>query len=407
MNFLKYNERTMNILFYTSWEVSPEQGGTERITYTLAAELQKTYNFKCFSIYNKPIRNPRKDTPFIESKQIISDSFFEENLYQFIKKNKINIIINQGNFESAEAICNAIQKYGSTKLLTVHHYSPGAEEKFLNCHNLIYNIQNKKNITRNILLLILYPIAKLKKHYQIRTLYQKAYKYSDAVILLSEKFRDEFMRYAHISSSEKFHYIHNALSFNYFFNMKDYNMKQKEVLIVSRLDEIYKRISIALNIWKEVEQLEDLKEWKLTIVGHGDEYKEKYQKQISRLKLKRVSMQGLQDPTNYYKRASIFMMTSRSEGWGLTLTEAQQYGVVPLAFNSYSSLSDIITNNVNGIIIPNNDTKEYINKLIILMRNDELRKTLAQKAISTSHRFETKKICEQWKDLLLKVSSQE
>ena len=45
------------------------------------------------------------------------------------------------------------------------------------------------------------------------------------------------------------------------------------------------------------------------------------------------------------------MMTSSFEGWGLTLTEAQQYGCVPLAFHSFASLTDIITDKVNGFAI--------------------------------------------------------
>ena len=66
------------------------------------------------------------------------------------------------------------------------------------------------------------------------------------------------------------------------------------------------------------------------------------------------------NPEPYYNEASIFMMTSSFEGWGLTLTEAQQYGCVPLAFRSFASLTDIITDKVNGFAIPNDDISLYI-----------------------------------------------
>ena len=68
--------------------------------------------------------------------------------------------------------------------------------------------------------------------------------------------------------------------------------------------------------------------------------------------LKRVRFEGRQNPKRYYEEASIFMLTSSFEGWGLTLTEAQQFGCVPLAFYSYASLPDIITDGKNGFMIP-------------------------------------------------------
>jgi glycosyltransferase involved in cell wall biosynthesis len=51
-------------------------------------------------------------------------------------------------------------------------------------------------------------------------------------------------------------------------------------------------------------------------------------------------------------------MTSAYEGWGLTLTEAQQMGVVPIAFDSFGAVYDIIENEYNGLIIPNSTDKK-------------------------------------------------
>ena len=45
----------MNICFYTGKEVSPEIGGTERITASVASGLTKFYGFKCFSLYSLSI----------------------------------------------------------------------------------------------------------------------------------------------------------------------------------------------------------------------------------------------------------------------------------------------------------------------------------------------------------------
>ena len=97
------------------------------------------------------------------------------------------------------------------------------------------------------------------------------------------------------------------------------------------------------------------------------------------------------------------MMTSQSEGWGLTLTEAQQNGCVPLAFDTYASLHEIITDGYNGYIIPKDDLKGYVEQLKEIMRDDSLRKQLALTAINSSHRFEQNRIIEQWYNLLQNV----
>ncbi len=107
--------------------------------------------------------------------------------------------------------------------------------------------------------------------------------------------------------------------------------KHKVVLIVSRLDETQKRLSLALRIWKKVKQNPVADGWVMKIVGHGGDY-ELCENIIKNEDIPAVTLEGRQDPIPYYKEASIFMMTSRSEAWGLTLTEAQQMGVVPIAF---------------------------------------------------------------------------
>ena len=151
-----------------------------------------------------------------------------------------------------------------------------------------------------------------------------------------------------------------------------------------------------MKIWKQIESIHSLGDWRLTIVGHGEEYEMYYKNFVKRNYLKRVQFAGAQSPEPYYRRASILPLTSSFEGWGLTLTEAQQFGVVPIAFYSYASLTDIITNGENGFIIPNNDLNAFTKRIVSLMENDDLRKIMAYNAIKTSHRFSKEKICEDW-----------
>ena len=160
----------------------------------------------------------------------------------------------------------------------------------------------------------------------------------------------------------------------------------------TKREEKQKRISLALQIWELIENNPISKNWTLRIIGTGSDI-DKYKKIVE---LKHIVFEGRQNPEPYYQKASIFMMTSSFEGWGLTLTEAQQYGVVPLAFNSYASVSDIITDKYNGYLVSNNDINSYVKYLTLLMSDYDLRHRMALNCIESSKRFERQHICNQW-----------
>ena len=391
----------MNILFYTVFEVSPIKGGTERITDTIATGLQSYPNIKCFSAYSTPLGPNFKKTKFQATERIKFGDDFEAQLYEVIKKHEIDIIINQG-IGLTPKIRNVLDRFSAKHLISVHHFNPGAEENFFNLHHTLFNLRNSQTLkgkARNVINLAMFPILKSNEKRKIAQEYRAAYAKSDKLVLLSEKFKNEWMAYAGINDDKKFAYIHNALSFSSFFNIAEYDKKEREVLIVSRLDEKQKKLSLALRVWKIIERDPRLNDWKLTIVGHGEEYASFYKNFIQRENLQRVTMEGAQNPVRYYNRASLFMFTSAYEGWGLTLTEAQQFGVVPVAFDSYSSLTDIITDGENGFAIPNGDIESFARKLATLMLNVEMRKEMAFKAIESSKRFTADKICKDWVNL--------
>ena len=81
------------------------------------------------------------------------------------------------------------------------------------------------------------------------------------------------------------------------------------------------------------------------------------------LGLEQISFEGFRDPRQYYLESALFMMTSAFEGFGMTLVEAQQYGTVPIAMDSYKSLHDILQDKVNGIVVPDNDIDCFVEEL--------------------------------------------
>lgn len=394
----------MRILFFTHGKVCATEGGTERTTITVATSLSKYYACKCYSLYESPLDAPKEEC-FI--KEFIWN-FYPENekaiiyLRSIVKAYNIDIIINQGSFQHTKYIRKAIEGL-PCYIVFAHHFEPLSEAVYFSWGYFISQPfpRTVKGLIFYLYQLFLFPWIKKKRIQKLASWYNESYSFADRVVLLSKSFVQSFSDFSGIKDNRKFTIIPNGLSFTEFLPLSKISEKDKIVLIVSRLDDRYKNISLALNIWnKVIQKNKDMEGWTLKIVGHGPD-KNNYQRQIQKMKIPNVSLEGRQDPVPYYKKASIFLMTSNSESWGLTLTEAMQFGVIPVALNTYASLSEIINNNCDGIIVPPDDIKGFEQSIVRLIRNEPIRKKMALNAIENVKRFSQEQIAKKWHNLFL------
>ena len=126
----------------------------------------------------------------------------------------------------------------------------------------------------------------------------------------------------------------------------------------------------------------------------------------SSMKLDNISFLDNRNPMIYYKGASIFLMTSAYEGWPMVLTEAMQYGCIPVCMNSFSAVYEMINDNKDGFIISKNNLKLFIEKIELLINNSELRKSMAINAINNCERFTINNVGKKWLDLIYSLSNQ-
>ncbi len=393
----------MNILFCNSSNVSEIKGGTERITARISKGLTER-GHHCFLAYKSEIDSSLPLTKFEDTINVRLHS-----LEKFILKHRIDAVIIQKMTRDVKLFCDIRKRnHLNYKIHSVLHFNPGYEEvgvtwkvakKLLKTES--YTI---KDIFKNIIRIISFPLYKIYYPQRNKELYQTVYKYSDKVVLLSETFIDEYSNYANLKDKSKFFVIPNALSYDEFLSKEDIIQKKEQILVVSRLAETQKRISLAIKAWAIVNEVINNKKvsnsWIFKIVGTGDS-EDNYKKLALKLGIHNIEFCGRQQPDKYYKESAIFLMTSSYEGWGLTLTEAQQFGCVPIAFDSFSSLKDIITDEVNGFIIPNNDIEAYTKKIMELMTNQTLRQYMAKNAIEQSKRYKLDKVIQKWESLLI------
>jgi len=181
----------------------------------------------------------------------------------------------------------------------------------------------------------------------------------------------------------------------------DFEKKQKTILFVGRISEYQKRLSLIIEIWKMILSEKKYDDWNLKIVGDGEDMETLKEKTKN---LDRIYFEGKQKSESYFEEASIFIMTSTFEGFGMTLAEAQKYACIPVAMNSFLSLSDIIENEKNGFIIPDGDINAMAEKIQILMTDESLRKEIALNGLESVKKFDIKIIAQKWEKLFNELS---
>jgi len=156
-----------------------------------------------------------------------------------------------------------------------------------------------------------------------------------------------------------------------------------------------------IEIWNSVNK--DFPNWKLQIIGKKNK-SINLKSQIDDLGLHK-SIKVIDDPLQnieeYYKGASLYVMPSRTEGFGMVLIEAMSFGLPCIAFDCPHGPRNIINNGKDGYLISNGDNKEFEKKLKHLMNNLDEREIMGRNALENAKKYNIKKVMLEW-DLLFK-----
>jgi glycosyltransferase involved in cell wall biosynthesis len=141
-------------------------------------------------------------------------------------------------------------------------------------------------------------------------------------------------------------------------------------------------------------------DWKLKIYGK-ENLALNLQNEIDALNLQKsvVLEKPIANIEEAYKKASIYAMPSRSEGFGMVLIEAMSFGVPCISFNCPHGPADIICNGEDGFLIENGDIKGFANAIMQLIENNELRIAMGEAAKENVVRYAPNKIVALWDEL--------
>ena len=192
--------------------------------------------------------------------------------------------------------------------------------------------------------------------------------------------------------------VHNPISFDIFNNPI---RRENIVLCVGRIDGWkQKGFDKMINIWKEVQQSHP--DWKLIIAGDGNPESFHFLKQLALNQQIDGSIHfvgAVTDMQSLYQRASIFALPSRFEGFPMCLLEAASQGCACVAFDLHGITSEIFTDNVEGIIIPDNDDHLFATKINYLIENPKVMTSFSLAISKRMENFSKENFINKWEQI--------
>lgn len=176
----------------------------------------------------------------------------------------------------------------------------------------------------------------------------------------------------------------------------------KQVIAVGRYDRV-KGFDMLIAAWKSVNEKHP--DWHLNIYGAGD--KEFYQKIANSLGLKDVihCNGSVSDIGMKYADSSLFVLSSRNEGFGLVLVEAMAAGLPVVSFDCPCGPSDIIHDGEDGILVENGNIEQMAESICWMINHPEARIQFGERARCNVMRFAQDNIMNMWQELFDSLSS--
>lgn len=393
----------MNILIINV-DYQPQYiGGIKRVSTTLAHQWQaKRHNV--YFITECPSVALCGDNIDGISQEILPPpcKLLPEEKIQFlidkIKRYNIDVLINPHIEERfISKVCFEVRKRTKVKLVSVRHFAPTAfidEKNAYHNHPSIFMPRGYKALAMRMKWNL---ITKKKEYAATGKWFREVSDRSDKVVLLSERFIPSWCKMTRVDT-DKVTAISNPVTLPKTdgITLSD---KQKIVLWCGRVGFGFKRTDYMLGIWRRVSEKHP--DWRCVIMGSGDI--PRWEAIVKKHGISNIHFTGFCDPTPWYEQGSIFCLTSISEGWGLVLIEAMNYGCTPIAYNSFDSLTDIIDDGKNGFVIPAFDENLYAEKLEWLMEHADERERMQKNGLDTVRKMNNSNIADKWLKLFTEV----
>jgi glycosyltransferase involved in cell wall biosynthesis len=174
--------------------------------------------------------------------------------------------------------------------------------------------------------------------------------------------------------------------------------ERENILCVGRLEE-QKGFHFALEIFARV--LESRPKALLTMVGDGP-LRDELKRSANALGIgARINFRGqLADLADEWAGADLFLFTSLYEGFPNALAEAMANGLAAVAFDCPTGPSELITDGVDGYLVPVRDVDAASARCVELLANPDERRRFGQRAREVAERYSAEQIGKLWLGLI-------
>ena len=185
--------------------------------------------------------------------------------------------------------------------------------------------------------------------------------------------------------------IANPLSF---YPLEVSNLRNKQVIAVGK-QSFQKGFDRLLRSWAIVHAKNP--DWRLSIYGKFDE-SQGLVSQAIQLGIKTTVdfFEPVSNIQEKYQESSIYTLSSRFEGFGMVLIEAMACGVPCVSFDCPYGPGDIISDEIDGFLVANNDISGMAERINILIENKELRLQMGTKARENVKGYSLQNIMPLW-----------
>ncbi|EPN6882163.1 MULTISPECIES: glycosyltransferase [unclassified Providencia] len=358
------------------------------------------------------------------------------------QKNNINLFVLditlKGGIERFSInLANSLSKYGYTvKIYSLHKSNKGPLYLLSNNVKIEYINNYKKPSTQKYKLTTLYSCYKLKKMnailnknctnistHPITTILLRVLGFNMSNLIASEhssynshgKFVCLLRKWAYskvkkIVTQTKSGYnsfkninLDSTLIYNSTVNFNDLdqwklNSSNDFICITIARIEPVKQLEIFLHIAREIKERKI--NIKFKIIGDGSE-KEKLKALSINLGLEDIVefYPATSDVYKYYKNASLYIITSKSESFSMTMTEAMSYSIPVISNKSLIGPSEVIIHNINGFLCKDNDVNQFSDYIQKVYESNNLI-SLRKNALNTSKNFHEDEIIKKWIEIL-------
>ena len=225
--------------------------------------------------------------------------------------------------------------------------------------------------------------------------FRYGYRNLDILTLLTPQLVEEAEQLmAGHNSHTKLVYMPNFLE--HYPQLDDSIIREKTVLAVGRVTEV-KRFPLLAEQFVHLHPR--VPDWKLKIIGDGDELagiRDFVDREGAADYIELPGQMNNEQVEREMLRASVFAMSSRSEGFPFVLMEAQSCALPVVAYDVRVGPGFLVTNQVNGYLVPEGNREEYEGRLVELMSDPELRKRMGEEALRHAALFSREAVAEKW-----------